>query len=74
LLKTRFFGRPVKKTYLTLIGLTVVFGCKIKGFVHEKNRFREAVKIMAFMPNSANECALCRQMRAVDGMSVGSAI
>ena len=42
--KSPAFEPPVKKTYLTLLGLTAVFACKIKGFVGEKNRFPEAVK------------------------------
>ena len=44
MLKTGFFRASVKKTYLTLLGLTAVSVNKIKGFVPEKNRFREAVK------------------------------
>jgi len=51
----------VKKTYLTLLGLTAVFTCKIKGLVVEKNRFREAVKIRAVLLKWANEHALLRE-------------
>jgi hypothetical protein len=53
-----FFRASVKKTYLTLLGLTAVFACKIKGFVPEKNRFREAVKNPAFLLKWPNERAL----------------
>jgi len=47
--KTRFLTPSVKKTYLTLLYLTAVFINKIKGFVSEKNRFPEAVKILMIM-------------------------
>jgi len=47
-LKKPFFGVAVKKTYTTLLCLTVVSANKIKGFVPEKNRFREAVKKRLF--------------------------
>jgi hypothetical protein len=54
--------------------LTAVFACKIKGFVPEKNRFPEAVKISASLLKWPNERGLLRQMRAVGGHSSASAI
>jgi len=61
LVEPDFFRPFVKKTYLTSLGLTAVFACKIKGFVPEKNRFREAVKNQAFLLKWAYECALLRE-------------
>ena len=66
-------GHLVKKTYLTLVYLTVVSANKIKGFVPEKNRFREAVKIWLLLPKWLNERAFLRQTGAVDGISISSA-
>ena len=60
LFKTGFLQASVKKTYLTFMYLTVVSANKIKGFVHEKNRFREAVKNPAFLLKWPNERALSR--------------
>ena len=44
LAKRPVFGAPVKKTYLTLVYLTVVLASKINGFVLEKKNFREDVQ------------------------------
>jgi hypothetical protein len=55
------FEGLVKKTYLTLLGLTAVLASKIKGFVPEKNRFREAVKKRPFLLKWPNERALSRE-------------
>jgi len=72
--KAVFLEPRVKKTYLTKVYWTAVFACKIKGFVPEKNRFREAVKIWASLSKQPNERGLLRQMRAVGGHSIASAI
>ena len=64
----------VKKTYLTLLYLTGVSANKIKGFVREKNRFPEAVKIWLFLLKWRDECALLRQMQAVARLSIASAV
>jgi hypothetical protein len=69
-----FLGPLVKKTYLTLVYLTVVLANKIKGFVGEKNRFPEAVKIWLFLLKWRDECALLRQMQAVARLSIASAV
>ena len=54
-----FLRHIVKKTYLTLICLTVVSANKIKGFDPKKNRFREAVKNPAFCQSGPMQ-TMCR--------------
>ena len=52
-LKSPAFGPFVKKTYLTLVYLTVVLASKIKGFVLEKKNFREDVQKTPPLLNTA---------------------
>jgi hypothetical protein len=51
-----------------LLGLTAVFACKIKGFVSEKNRFREAVKNPAFLLKWPNEDNVPRKLESKGGV------
>jgi len=53
---------------LTLLGLTAVLANKIKGFVPEKNRFREAVKNPAFLLNCAHVDAVSRNPESKGGI------
>jgi len=58
----------VKKTYLTLLYWTGVSANKIKGFVREKNRFPEAVKIRAFLLNWPNGDAVSHKLESKRGI------
>ena len=63
-----FFIPPVKKTYLTSLGLTADLVNKIKGFVPEKNPFPEAVKIWLFLLKWAYVDAVPRKWESPGGI------